>query len=340
MRQLRVLISTAPDPEGPDRLGRLLPPGSEAVPIAWMQKSEPVAPEILGGSQVLFCEYAPSNITDVADLRWVQLSSVGFSHIPARTLADMGVRVTNARGAFDAPIAEWCIAMMINLARDVPGMLRNQQKRVWEATARFQGEIRGATVGIYGYGGIGRETARLAKALGLRVWVLARGPIKRRDLTYRVEGTGDPEGALPDRVFSPAEKLEFLSALDYLVMAVPLSAQTRGTIGARELAALPESASILNPARGLLIDEQALLTVLRERRIKAAAIDTHYRYPLPPEHELWSMDNVILTPHISGSSLNPHFLERTWEIFALNMQRFVAGEPLINEVDPADLRDA
>lgn len=340
MEPLRILVSMGPDPEGPDRILQLLPPGSEVVSIPWMHKAEDVAPETLRGAHALFCEWPPANVKELTDLRWIQLNSVGFSQLHGLGLPERGVRVTNARGTFDAPIAEWCIAMMINLARDLPGMFRNQQGRVWDGNARFQGEIRGATVGIYGYGGIGRETARLAKCLGLRVWVLSRGPIKRRELTYRVEGTGDPEGVLPDRVFAPDEKLEFLSGLDYLVLAVPLSAKTRGIIGAAELAALPKTAAILNPARGPLIDEQALLQTLRERRIKAAALDTHFQYPLPPEHPLWGMDNVILTPHISGSSLNPNFLARTWEIFALNVKRFIVAEPLINEVAAADLCDA
>jgi phosphoglycerate dehydrogenase-like enzyme len=222
--------------------------------------------------------------------------------------------------------------MMVNLARDVPGMLRNQQGRVWDPAARFQGELRGATVGIYGYGGIGRETARLAKALGLTVWVLTRGGVKPRGRTYAVAGTGDAEGRLPDRVFLPGDEAAFFAGLDYLVMAMPITPETRGIVGARELAALPRTAAILNPARGPLIDEQALVSVLREGRIRGAALDTHYHYPLPPEHPLWGMENVILTPHISGSSENPHFLLRIWEIFSANLDRFLAGEPLLNEV--------
>ena len=150
-------------------------------------------------------------------------------------------------------------------------------------------------------------------------------------------GTGDPQGRLPDRVFLPDEKEEFFRGVDYLVLAMPLTPETRGIVGAAELALLRPSAAILNPARGPLIEEEPLLTALRERRFRAAALDTHFRYPLPPEHELWGMENVILTPHISGSSENPHFLMRIWDIFSENIDLYLREQPLINEVDPVEL---
>ena len=337
MNVLRVVISMALHPTAFARMQERLPAGAGVDVIPWTHQPEPGPPEVLRDAEVLFCEYPPANFEECARLRWIQLNSVGFAQLYGLRLVERGIRATNARGVFDVPIAEWCIAMMVNLARDVPGMLRNQQGHVWDPDARFQGELRGATLGIFGYGGIGRETARLAKCLGVEVWVLARGPITRRERTYVVAGTGDPEGALPDRVFGPEEKLEFFSGLDYLVLAVPLTPQTRGIVGAAELAALPSRAAILNPARGPLIEEEPLVRALRERRIRAAALDTHYYYPLPPEHPLWELDNVILTPHISGSSQNPHFLDRIWEIFGANLDRYVAGEPLLNEIRAADL---
>ena len=110
-----------------------------------------------------------------------------------------------------------------------------------------------------------------------------------------------------------------------------------GGIGERELQALPRHAFVLNPARGPIIQEAALLRALREGWIAGAALDTHYAYPLPPEHPLWRMENVILTPHISGSGLSPHFLERVWDIFSLNLDRLERAQPLLNELTPAQL---
>jgi phosphoglycerate dehydrogenase-like enzyme len=176
--------------------------------------------------------------------------------------------------------------------------------------------------------------------MGLRVHVLSRQGIGPIDNVYTVPGTGDPEGALPHRVFLMGDELAFLSGLDFLILAMPLTPTTEGIVGERELRALPRSAFLLNPSRGPLIQEPALLRALREGWISGAAIDTHYQYPLPPEHPLWQFPNVILTPHISGSAQSPHFLDRIWEIFVENMQRLIQNRPLLNELSPAQLAGA
>ena len=207
-------------------------------------------------------------------------------------------------------------------------------------SAIFQNEIRGRTVGLWGYGGIGRETARLAKALGMRVHVMTRNGVGPRHEVFTVPGTGDPDGILPDRVFRTGEELEFLRDLDFLIVALPLSKATEGLIGERELQSLPPHAFVLNPARGPIIQQDALLRSLREKWIAGAALDTHYHYPMPPEHPLWQFPNVIFTPHISGSSLSPKFKERLWDIFLLNVERCARGQPLLNELTAAQLANA
>jgi phosphoglycerate dehydrogenase-like enzyme len=125
--------------------------------------------------------------------------------------------------------------------------------------------------------------------------------------------------------------------LDFLVVGLPLTKSTNGLIGEAELQALPRHAYVLNPARGPLIQESALIRALREKWIAGAALDTHYTYPLPATHPLWRMPNVILTPHISGSSLSPHFHERLWAIFAENTMRFSRNDQLLNLLTPAQL---
>jgi phosphoglycerate dehydrogenase-like enzyme len=227
--------------------------------------------------------------------------------------------------------------MMVNLARDLRLMIRNQDAAVWDRSAIFQNEIRGKTVGLWGYGGIGRETARVARHLGLRVHVMSRSGVSPRRDVYAVPGTGDPDGVLPHRVFRAGEEIAFLRELDFLIVALPLTKATEGLIGERELQALPRHAFVLNPARGPIIREQALLRALQEKWIAGAALDTHYHYPMPPEHPLWRFPNVIFTPHISGSSLSPQFRPRLWEIFSLNVERFARGEPLLNELTAAQL---
>ncbi|MBL9199649.1 MAG: D-2-hydroxyacid dehydrogenase [Opitutaceae bacterium] len=291
----------------------------------------------LARAEVLFCTFPPTNLADARALRWVQVASAGYTQLVGLGLAERGIRATNALGCFDVPIAEWCVAMMVNLLRDMRQLIRNQDAAVWDRGAVFQRELRGMTAGIWGYGGIGRETARLARALGLRVHVLTRHGARPRGQAYGVPGTGDPAGTLPDRVFTAGQEIEFLGGLDFLVVALPLTKSTDGLIGERELQALPRAAYVLNPARGAIIREVALLRALREGWIAGAALDTHYKYPLPPGHPLWRMPNVILTPHISGSSLSPRFRERLWDIFAQNLLRLGRGEPLLNELTPAQL---
>jgi phosphoglycerate dehydrogenase-like enzyme len=248
--------------------------------------------------------------------------------------------VCNARGIFDTAIAEWTLAMMINLVRDLRSMLRNQEQARWERAPHFEQEVRDRVVGLWGYGGIGRETARLAKAFGMTVHVLTRSGVKPRRDAYTAPGTGDPEGVLPDRAFVAGQERAFLSGLDFLVLALPQTRQSRGMIGDAELQALPPTAYVLNPSRGPIIQEQALLTALRERRIAGAALDTHYAYPLPAEHPLWKFPNVLLTPHISGGDKSRHFPARIADLFAQNVGRYLEGRPLLNLITPAEWSEA
>lgn len=301
------------------------------------EKARPLAASRIADAEVLFCTFPPTNFEDMKAVKWVQISSTGYMQLFDHNLPGRGIRATNGRGCFDVPIAEWNVAMMVNLARDMRQLVRNQDAAVWDRSAIFQREIRGMTVGIWGYGGIGRETARLARAMGLKVHVLARNGVGPRGDVYHVPGTSDPEGVLPDRVFTAGEELEFLGGLDFLVLGLPLTKQTKGLIGERELRALPDHAYVLNPARGPIIQEQALISALQEKWIAGAALDTHYHYPMPPEHPLWKMPNVIFTPHISGSSLSPSFLKHLWDIFSVNTERYTSNQPLLNELTATQL---
>ncbi len=314
-------------------------PGVKVTLVAEPQeKSRPLPPELLYGARVLFCARTPKNFSDLRSLKWIQITSAGYEHLYALDLPARGIRVSNARGCYDVPVAEWNISMMVNLARNLRQMIRNQEAKIFFGdSAEFQREIRGLTVGLWGYGGLGRETARLARLLGMRVHVLARRPIGPIGEVYCVPGTGDPEGVLPHKVYGPAETPAFLSELDFLIVTMPLARSTEGLIGESELRALPRTAFVLNPARGRIIQENALLRALREGWIAGAALDTHYHYPLPPDHPLWAFPNVILTPHIAGSSLSQHFLGRVWDILTQNVERFLNGRPLLNALSPEQL---
>jgi phosphoglycerate dehydrogenase-like enzyme len=312
--------------------------GLEVRVIPFSESTRELPHDVIADADILFCTYPPSNFDEMKCVRWIQIASSGYTQLLPLDLPSKQIRATNARGCFDVPISEWNIAMMVNLLRDVPQMLRNQDAHIWDRSVRFTQEVRGMTLGLWGYGGLGRETARLAKLMGMRVHVLARRGVHPAPNLYRVSGTGDPEGTLPDRVFSAKDAQQFLSELDFLILAMPLTPLTEGLIGEKELQALPRSAFVLNPARGPLIQEQALLRALREGWIAGAALDTHYQYPLPPDHPLWSLPNVILTPHISGTSLPPIFRTRVWDLFLKNVRLFLQGDVLLNELTDEQLR--
>jgi phosphoglycerate dehydrogenase-like enzyme len=291
-------------------------------------------------ANIYFCTFPPANHAIMQKLQWIQIASAGYTQLFGLDLPTRGIRATNARGCFDVPIAEWNIAMMISLIRNLRQLIRNQEAAVWDRSAEFQRELRGATVGLWGYGGIGRETARLARQMGLKVHVFSRSGVGPVQNIYAVPGTGDPEGRLAHRVFRPGQEQEFLGGLDFLVLALPLTKTSEGLIGERELKALPAHAFVLNPARGPIIQQEALLRALREKWIAGAALDTHYQYPMPPEHPLWKFPNVIFTPHISGSSLSPNYKQRLWDIFLANVDRLAAGQPLLNELTALQLNGA
>lgn len=295
---------------------------------------------ILATTRAVLSSWLPTNFADASGVRLVQLPSSGYSQLIGQGLPARNIRACNAAGVFDAPIAEWNIAMMVNLARDVRGMIRNQEYGLWDRSARFQREIAGSAVGFWGYGGMARETARLCKSLGMRVHVLVRSEIKPRKNIYVLPGRGDPEGILPDKVFTPADKQAFLGGIDFLIIAMPLTGQTKELIGESELRMLRPHACLLNPARGPIIQEQALLRALREGWIAGAALDTHYYYPMPSDHPLWRFPNVILTPHISGSTETQTYDKRVWEIFLTNIERMLAGQALLNELTPAQLNES
>ncbi|HTN06175.1 D-2-hydroxyacid dehydrogenase [Agriterribacter sp.] len=287
--------------------------------------------------EVLFCTTPPVNHACMLKLKMIQISSAGYTQLVGQNFEERGIRACNALGVFDVPIAEWNIAMMINLMRNMRSLMHNQDSQIWDRSPCFQRELRGAVVGIWGYGGIGRETARLAKSLGMKVHVLCRSEIKQRTNFYSVEGTGDIEGKLPDRIFLMDKKKEFLEGLDFLIMAIPHTNSTEGIVGEAELRMLPPQAFLLNPARGLLIQEQPLLNALQKGWIAGAALDTHYHYPMPANHPLWAMPNVIMTPHISGSSAGTRFLDRVWDIFIQNVKKLQNSETLLNELTFAQL---
>jgi phosphoglycerate dehydrogenase-like enzyme len=333
-----ILISTSVDASIVRRLEGL--PDVAVHVVAPHQREWDLSSELAEATEVMLCKLPPGNLDAMRKLRLIQLSTVGYEHLLHLGLGELPLRVCNARGVFDTAIAEWNLAMMVNLARDLRGMIRNQETGRWERLDRFQNEVRGRVVGLWGYGGIGRETARLAKVFGMTVHVMTRAGVVLRPNTYVQPGTGDPDGVFPDRVFVAAQEREFLSGLDFLTLALPHTRKSEGMIGEEQLRTLPRAAFVLNPSRGPIIQERVLVRALAEGWIAGAALDTHFAYPLPPEHPLWRLPNVILTPHISGADKSLAFPARIGDLFLQNVKRFLENRPLLNELTAQEWREA
>ncbi|HEX2513057.1 MAG TPA: D-2-hydroxyacid dehydrogenase [Chloroflexota bacterium] len=254
-------------------------------------------------------------------LRWVHCTSAGIERI--RQLPELiemdAVTLTNGRGAHAATIADHTFAFILAFTRNLRDIMEDQRAHRWERAARSQGarELSGSTLGILGLGKIGSEIARRAPGFGLQLRAL--------DVNPAAEAPGVSE-------VWPRERLhEFLPTVDYLAIAIPITAETRHLIGARELALMRPDAYLCVMSRGGIVDQDALAEALKEGRLAGAGLDATEPEPLPAQHPLWDLPNVIISPHCSGASRQTG--ERGREILRQNLTRFLAGEPLINQCD-------
>ena len=256
-----------------------------------------------------------------ARLRWIHTGAAGVASLLHPEVGERGITLTNSAGIHGPAIAETVIGMILHFGRGIDHAVRAQQRREWSAAVFERSdagvqEIEGATLGIIGYGGVGREVARRAAALGMRVLAARRHP-RPDDVALILTG----DDAL-DRV---------LAESDVVVLALPSTAATRGMIGARELGIMRAGAVLVNVARGDIVDTDALIAALRAHRLRGAALDVFAVEPLPPDSPLWSLDNVLITPHVSGTT--SRFWEREAALLLDNLERYLAGTPLRNVVD-------
>jgi phosphoglycerate dehydrogenase-like enzyme len=246
------------------------------------------------------------------------------------------IPITTASGIHATPIAEYTIGSMLAYAHRIHLAIRAQVRHEWMRSGAFMAgvdDIRGQTLGIIGYGSIGRETARLAAAFGMKVLALKRNPSDRVDAGWCPAGLGDPDGKIPARYFGPEECEAILRESDYVSITLPLTDHTRKFVGERELAAMKPGAYLVNIGRGEVIDESAMAAALSAKKLGGAGLDVFEHEPLEASSPLWDLENVILTPHISGA--NRGYMDKACELFAENLKRFAANRPLLNLVDPA-----
>jgi len=250
-------------------------------------------------------------------VRWVHSRSAGLDGVLCPALVESPVPLTNGRGVFSESLGEFALGAVVYFAKDFRRMIRSQEAGVWD---QFDVEpIEGSTMGIVGYGDIGRAIARRARAFGMKVLALRRRP---------GQSAGDP---LVDQVFSPEQKLDMLAASDYIAASAPLTSATRGMIGEAEFRVMKKTAVVINVGRGPVIDEAALVRALEQGRIKGAALDVFDREPLPDGHPFYRLKNVLLSPHCADHT--PEWLPDAMRFFLHQFERFRKGEQLLNIVD-------
>jgi phosphoglycerate dehydrogenase-like enzyme len=248
-------------------------------------------------------------------LRWVHVGGVGIDWALFPALIESDVVLTNSRGVFDTSLPEYLLSLMLALVKDLPATIRAQERHEWQH--RLLEPLSGNHALIVGAGSIGRSTARLLRSLGLEVTLVGRR-----------EREGEPDEG---RIRAVADLPRLLPQADWLIVLAPLTPETRGLIGADELAALPRGARFANIGRGPTVDEAALVEALRSGHLAGAVLDVFETEPLPPESPLWDMPNVIVSPHIGGDEADtPRAFA---EVFLTNLRRYLAGKPLQNIVD-------
>ncbi len=250
-------------------------------------------------------------------VRWVHVLSAGVEHVLSPAIVASPVPFTNGRGVFKRPLAEWAVGAMLHFLYDHRRLIQQQEAGVW---ADFDiEELGGKTVGIVGYGEIGRAVAERAKPFGCKILALRRRP---------GNSAGDP---LIDRAYGPAQIDEMLAECDFVVAAAPATPETRGMIGRAQIAALKPEAVVINIGRGPVIDEAALIAALESNKIRGAALDVFTVEPLPAGHAFYKLRNVLLSPHSADHTAG--WRDRAFECFLDNFARFVKSEPLENVVD-------
>ncbi len=286
----------------------------------------------------------PNPKQDAPNLDLVHFFSAGtnaFIHHPIYTSTD--ITLTTSSGVHGPQISEWIIMTLLVQSHKYNGMYEQQKKHNWSRGHTNLNAVRdmvGQRIGILGYGSIGRQAARVCQAMGMEVLAYTATPKKtaesKKDKGFIVPGTGDIDGTIPKEWYSGLDKESlhhFLSRdLDVLLVSVPLTPQTKHLLGAEEFSVLARrNAFVSNISRGQIIDQPALIEALQYGKLRGCALDVTDPEPLEPESPLWGMENVTITPHISG--LSAAYADRSFQILEKNLDLRERGQKLINVVD-------
>ena len=331
----RVLVTVPELESSPDAIEEIRSVSPDLEVEQRTCRSNPELTGMLGDAEILYTLWFPTRLEPGTRLRWLQMTSTGVDNKLSNPVFDPanGVTVTSAAGCHAVPIGEYCIFAMGLLARGLLGFYRDQQQRVRNRAHSTLTDLTGLTVGIVGYGHIGRHVARLSKAFNMRVLATKRCPDQRAVSGLDFPNVGDPDACLPDEIVAPDELPRILADADFVVSTVPLTTAPANLFGASAFSAMRRDAYFINVSRGGVVDHDALVQALQDGDIRGACLDVLHTdpKPLPPEHPLWDLENVLITPHVSGNR-NAAYMRRAQDLFLANLKRYLAGEPLLNVV--------
>jgi phosphoglycerate dehydrogenase-like enzyme len=297
---------------------------------------EDIPAEVWQRTEILYTGAILPSPEQVPALRWIQFHFAGIDrYVNTPLVQQEGMLITTMSGAAAPQMAEYVVTMLLALGRKIPAMMASQRKSEWpkDRFERFSPvELRGKTIGIVGYGSIGRQIARLLQPFGVTVLATKQNAKQPQDKDYSIEGIGDPQGDFVHRLYPTQALRSMLKECHFVVVAVPLTPGTRGMLDAAALNALQPGAYLVDISRGGVVDHAALVEALKTGKLAGAALDVFPEEPLPAGSPLWQTPNVIITPHISGSS--PSYNERAVELFSENLHRYLGGLGLYNLFDP------
>lgn len=285
------------------------------------------------GAEVMYAIDAVPPPEQAPNLRWVQTHWAGIEHLREQPLWNSDILVTNASGIHAPNIAQYVMAQILSWAHRTPRWFYYQQRGEWPH-GRWEkfvpDELRGQTLGIAGYGSIGREVARLARCFGMRVLATKRDARRIEDAEYSLTGMGDPAGTMAARIYPGEATRSMVAECDYVVIALPLTERTRHLFDEQMFRTMKPTAFLVNVGRGEVVKESDLVRALKKGWIAGAGLDVFATEPLPADSPLWKMENVIISPHVSG--FTQAYDERATDLFADNLRRYLHGAPLLNAI--------
>lgn len=290
--------------------------------------------ERVTNAEVFYAVNAVPRPEQAPNLHWVQTHWAGIDHLREHPIWDSDILLTNTSGIHAPNIAQYVMAQILAWAHRVPRWLRVQRQGEWPSQ-RWEkfvpDELRGKTIGIAGYGSIGREVGRLARCFGMRVLATKRDARRVEDDEYGLTGLGDRTGTIAARIYPGEATRSMVAECDYVVLTLPLTDRTYHLFDEQMFRAMKPAAFLVNVSRGDVVKEEDLIRALKKGWIAGAGLDVFATEPLPGDSPLWKLENVILSPHVSG--FTPLYDERAVDLFAANMRRYLAGEPLLNVVN-------